>query len=50
MTRRALLRVLMLGGIAVAAAACGVKGPVEAPPDKPGTPFPRRYPQEERPL
>ena len=49
MTRRAVLRLLTFGGLAAGAAACGVKGPLEPPPDKPATPFPRRYPKEERP-
>ena len=52
MTRRALIRVLLLGGVAGLAAACGVKGPLEPPVSETrgsGT-FPRQYPPEERPV
>lgn len=51
MTRRGAIRALMVGGLAVLATACGVKGPLEPPPPKArgtGT-FPRQYPKEERP-
>jgi len=51
-TRRALVRVLLLGGVAGLAAACGVKGPLEPPlsETKGSGTFPRKYPQEERPV
>jgi predicted small lipoprotein YifL len=48
-TRRALLRLLLLAGAATSLVACGLKGPVEPPPSSPGK-FPRDYPKEERPL
>ncbi len=31
-------------------AACGIKGPVEPPPDTGKTDFPRQYPKEKRPI
>ena len=52
MTRRGAIRALALGGVAALAAACGVKGPLEPLPSETvgtGT-FPRKYPQEERPV
>ena len=52
MTRRTFARIVLLGGVAGLAAACGVKGPLEPLPSKTvgsGT-FPRRYPKEERPV
>ena len=51
-TRRALARLLLLGGVAGLAAACGVKGPLEPPsPEVKGAgTFPRQYPREERPV